>query len=676
MSEATSLNSYQVLESIHRSRRFSLYLATKYDSSKEVLIKTPDPIRSKDNELIHSLLAEAAACTTLKHPNIRTCYESAGNAGGAFLIGEYIPGISLAGYLKQASSPLDMDTVIGWFMDILEALVHAHSMGIRHLNLNPHNLMVTKENHIKIIGFGKDKAAWMHGEQEDFDFHPILFIAPELFQAGIELPASDIYSVAVIMYLCICKVMPWRIDYSLGSVQQKKQSLCRAVIMPEILNVQMPDWLYGIILNCLKLDPHQRIQSAAEMLDAISSQGSSMPADVPEESPVQVKEPILATQPEPEPFVLEPEPKLFVLEPEPSLVVADIEELTVEPEPEPDIPVPLPETQFRVMEPAAPPAKPAAPRQSMYSAQPMRRKELPDAIDNKKLSKTFKTLLWMSLLVLVFTVLKYFVFSSRPKFNLPADSMAVEEATSNPIEANRPIKMVLMPADTLVMGSIAPLADDDEFPLITVRLAPFYISATEITQEEWMMVFSANPSQNKDKDYPVESVSFYDAIDFCNAKSLKDGFRVCYDYFDTEVICNFNADGYRLPTEAEWESAARAGMPVDMSTYSGGNNADDLGWHSGNSGAHSHPVGKKKPNSLDLYDLSGNVYEWVWNWYALYSYRIPDLFKGAETGTDKVIRGGSWYHSSSEMRVTNRSFAKPYTKSAYIGFRVVRSVQN
>lgn len=669
MSDTTSLNSYQVLESIHRSRRFSLYLATKYDSSNEVLIKTPDPIRSKDLELIHTLLAEAEACKTLTHPNIRACYDSAGDAGGAFLIGEYIPGMSLAKYLKQVTSPLEMDTVITWTTDILAALVHAHSQGIRHLNLNPHNLIVTSDKRIKIIGFGKDKAAWMHGEQEDFEFHPILFVAPELFQAGIELPASDIYSVAVIMYLCTCKVMPWRIDYTLGSVQQKKQSLCRAVIMPEILKVQMPDWLYGIILNCLKLDPHQRIESAAELLDAITSQGSSLPADAPEEAIVPVEEPVIIPEPEPEPFVPEPEP---------ALVVADIEELIVEPEPEPEpeIPIPIPEPPFKVTEPEPIPAKAAAPKQRMYSAQPMQRKELPDVIDSKKLSRTFKTLLWMSLVVLVFYVFKYFVFGSRPKFDLPADSVTVEDVTSHPSEANRPIKMVLVPADTLVMGSIAPGADDDEFPLITIKLAPFYMSPMEITQEEWMMVFSTNPSQNKDKDYPVENVSFYDVIDFCNAKSTKDGFRACYDYYDTEVICNFDADGYRLPTEAEWESAARAGMPVDMSTYSGGNNADELGWHNGNSGAHSHPGGKKEPNSLDLYDLSGNLYEWVWNWYAPYSYRISDLFKGAENGTDKVIRGGSWYHGASDMRVTNRSFAKPYTKSAFIGFRVVRSVAN
>jgi formylglycine-generating enzyme required for sulfatase activity len=84
-------------------------------------------------------------------------------------------------------------------------------------------------------------------------------------------------------------------------------------------------------------------------------------------------------------------------------------------------------------------------------------------------------------------------------------------------------------------------------------------------------------------------------------------------------------------------------------------------------------VRQKKPNQLGIFDLSGNLYEWVWNWYAPYSYRIVDQFKGPAEGTDKVIRGGSWYHPESEMRVSNGSFAKPFQKSAYLGFRVVRS---
>ncbi|MDD2227946.1 MAG: bifunctional serine/threonine-protein kinase/formylglycine-generating enzyme family protein [Candidatus Cloacimonetes bacterium] len=673
MSEPSSLNSYQVIESIHRSRRFSLYLASKHDSGKEVLIKTPDPVRSKDVELINALISEAETCKQLNHPNIRACYESYSDIGSAFLIGEYIPGVSLAKYLTQMTSNPSLDTILVWITDLLEALAHAHKQGITHLNLNPHNLIITPDNHMKVIGFGKDKAAWMNGELQDYGFHPILFIAPELFQASIALPASDIYSVAVLAYLCICNVMPWRIDYTLGSVQQKKQSLSRAVIMPEKLGIEVPDWLYVTLLNCLKLDPHYRYQSAAELLEAIDTKGSVLPNIIEEENP----EPEVEIQPEKEEEIV-----FSIADEEPALIVSAI----AEPEPESieELDIPIPEREpvqaIEPSKPITPPTpkpeipKPPAPKPSpMFAPTPLPSKDKQIEAENRSLSKTFKILLGLSLAIVVFSLFKYFIFGSKPRFKLPADVTDVEIITANPAEENKALSMVLVPADTLVMGSISPEADDDEFPLLTIKLSQFYISPQEITQNEWLMVFPTNPSKNKDNNLPVDNVSFYDVIEFCNAKSLKDGYRACYDYYDTEVVCNYQADGYRLPTEAEWEAAAKSAKQRDFNVYSGSNVADKVGWYNSNSEANVHPGGQKDPNSLGLFDMSGNMFEWVWNWYAPYSYRVSDLYKGPETGIDKVIRGGSWYHSSSEMRVTNRNFAKPYTKNAFIGFRVVRS---
>lgn len=720
MSEEIKLNSYKVLESIHHSRRFSLYSATKYDTEQLVLIKTPDSVRTKDMELIANLVSEAQAGIALEHPNIRRCLEYNGEASSAYLIGEYVEGMSLSRYMRMNPGNIELSLVLGWMKDILSALDYAHKQGYTHLNLNPHNLIVTPDKHIKILGFGKDKAAWMTGEMEDYGYHPVLFTAPELFQAEIALPEADIFSLAVITYLCICRVLPWRIDHSLGYVQQKKQSLGRAVIMPEILKVEMPDWLYGIILTCLKLDPHQRFSSAAELLEAINSgdattleESPPVPAPEPEliePEPIPESEPEVAivlaemeqTAPEPEPqveelnIIEEPEPismptepvsappmpepiipqQIEDEEPEPVFNITEPEprNYTPEPIPEEELIPPLPITPIKVDPPKPKPTPTPQSKPKLYNPNPIPKPPEPELIDTHKLSKTFRILLYLSLVVMVFYVFKYFVFGSRPKFQAPADSVAVEDVSQNPPEANKAIDMVLVPADTLVMGSIAPGADDDEFPLVTVRMAPFYMSTHEITQKEWLMVFPTNPSQNQDLDYPVENVSFYDIIEYCNAKSIKDGFRQCYDYYDTEVICNFEADGYRLPTEAEWESAARAGMPIDLSIYSGGNDADEVAWYNGNSDAHSHQGGKKESNNLGLYDLSGNLYEWVWNWYAPYSYRSGDLYRGPDSGTDKVIRGGSWYHPEHDLRVSNRSFAKPYGKSPFIGFRLVRSV--
>lgn len=723
MTDVKVLNSYQVLYGVHNSRRFHLYQATKIDTGAEVLIKTPDPARTKDQALIASLLEEARIGSELMHPRIRAIYERRADATSAFMIGEYVTGRALVNQLEEAPS---LDTALMWITDILDALVHAHAKGILHLNLNPYDIIIDDNSRAKIIGFGKEKTAYLNKEESFHIYQPILFIAPELYQAGIALPASDLYSVAVLAYYIICGVPPWRVDLALSHEQQKQQSISRPVLMPERLGKIIPPWLLEIILQGLKLDPHVRQESAEAMLQAIKKQGIAIPdsgMDAPE--PEVLAE---AFEPEEEPVLAEaPEPDNDDI----SLAFADLIDRAVEQDAVPgklitentedtevcqssaselwQAPVqtsvgaecvrPTPDDNYQkgernsplhpnpiIVEQDAVPAEPVpaieptpvpvVTAQSMYNSNPFPRKADPESQETKKLQKIFIILLWLSLAIVLFIVVKYFVFGSQHKFSTSKDTNQIDEPVAVPAIENQPLTLIKIPGDTLIMGNIAPDADDDEFPLLTIKVASFYLSPKEVTQAEWLMVFPNNPSQFKDNDLPVENVSFYDAIEFCNAKSVKEGYQPCYDYYDTEVSCNFEADGYRLPTEAEWEFAAKSGMHRDFAEFSGSAVADEAGWNSANSGARSHKGEGKAANKLGLYDLSGNLFEWVWNWYAPYSYRYTNPDKGPETGTDKVIRGGSWYHPASEMRATNRNFAKPYTKNGFIGFRVARSIMN
>jgi formylglycine-generating enzyme required for sulfatase activity len=141
------------------------------------------------------------------------------------------------------------------------------------------------------------------------------------------------------------------------------------------------------------------------------------------------------------------------------------------------------------------------------------------------------------------------------------------------------------------------------------------------------------------------------------------------------VVMNINANGYRLPTEAEWEYAARGGKKTKGYKYSGSNKLKDVAWYSDNSGSQIHDVATKSPNELGLYDMSGNVFEWCWDWYGPYTEEKQTNPVGPSSGYYRVGRGGSWGHYSDYCRVAYRSDRGPYSRDIDLGFRLVRSAQ-
>ena len=217
-----------------------------------------------------------------------------------------------------------------------------------------------------------------------------------------------------------------------------------------------------------------------------------------------------------------------------------------------------------------------------------------------------------------------------------------------------------------------------------VGIFDFFMAEVPVTQALYKKIMNFNPSKIKGDDHPVESVSWYDAIIFCNA--LSDAYKLepCYSVKGNtklatiedksplwnDLVCNFKGPGFRLPTEAEWEYAAQAGNAF---LYSGSDNIDEVAWYGENSEISTHDVGKKKPNALGLFDMSGNVEEWCWDWFGPLPGGNNLAPTGPAKGSSKVKRGGCWLDDAVLCTTAARSSTPPTGKAGTLGFRICRS---
>ena len=217
--------------------------------------------------------------------------------------------------------------------------------------------------------------------------------------------------------------------------------------------------------------------------------------------------------------------------------------------------------------------------------------------------------------------------------------------------------MVYVEGGTFTMGCTSEQGSDcynDEEPAHSVTLSSYYIGQTEVTQGLWQAVMGSNPSYfKKGNNYPVESVSWYDCQNFISRLNSLTGLR------------------FALPTEAQWEFAARGGKNSRGYKSSGSNSVGDVAWYSDNSSSTTHPVGQKKPNELGIYDMSGNVWEWCQDWYGSYSSSSQSNPTGASSGSYRVARGGGWGRDAGYCRVSHRGIRTPDYRNSYLGLRLV-----
>jgi len=271
----------------------------------------------------------------------------------------------------------------------------------------------------------------------------------------------------------------------------------------------------------------------------------------------------------------------------------------------------------------------------------------------------------------------------RPDFNIPPPGL--QKLITNSIG----MKLVLIPAGEFLMGSPDEDkdAEADEKPRHHVRITrPFYLGATEVTQEEYQKVMGQNPSWfsaaggGKGKvagqdtgRHPVEEVSWFDAIEFCNRLSQCEGLPPYYRSEGQQVSIT-GGEGYRLPTEAEWEYACRAGSQTRYSFDDDAASLFEFAWYDGNSGRTTHAVGQKRPNGFGLSDMHGNVWEWCWDWYGDEYYKASPYEDplGPSRASCRGLRGGSWIDYARYCRPAYRYRYAPGFRFNYLGFRVAR----
>jgi formylglycine-generating enzyme required for sulfatase activity/serine/threonine protein kinase len=714
---------YTILQVLGRGGMGAVYLAIDNRlGGRKVAVKVPTLSDDRDADFLKRLEREAHIAAQFQHPNICPIHDVGTHDGRPFLVLAYIEGTSLADYLERRTKPFDVVQAVKLVAVVAQAMHKAHETGIIHRDLKPDNIMLTREGRPIVMDFGLSKRA-DSGEKltsagKAFGTPAYMPIEQYRDVAAIDHRA-DIYSLGVTLYQLLTGRLPYR-----GSLYQILAALQTTdPPPPSTLRPEVDPELESICLKAMAKEAADRYDSMRAFADALNlwlkrTEPPLLKPPPPEKtlSPwLKRTEPIPPEPPPPEKtqtsgrgrgagtrglvalgvfglmallgivvYVATNHGTVQITVDDPDAVVrVDGSTIHIEKIGEPItltlragahellatrgemvvktrqfslrrggresvrveyVPPPARETVTKTETPVAPP-----------ESKPQPAEPPPTPVPAVATTAT------------------------------PAPQPTPPAASPTWTSRSTGMTFALIPTGDFVMGSAD--GDDDEKPPHPVKISKsFYLSIHEVTQGEYKEVMGNNPSwfsaggDGKDKvagqstdRHPVEQVSWKDAIAFCNKLSGRDGLKPYYRSEEGEPL---GGDGYRLPTEAEWEYACRARSTTKYSFGDDESRLKQYAWYDESySTGTTHPVGKKDPNAFGLYDMHGNVWEWCWDWYDKDYYNRSSNVDPMNTnpGTDRVLRGGSWLYVAAYLRSSFRAGSEPANRDGNIGFRLART---
>jgi len=702
---------------------------------KPVAIKQLVARSGERERYLKRMVNEARISGLLRHRNLVEVYEFDEVDGTYYLSMEYVPGPTLYQLMARIAQqgPFPLEVAGSLLLQLCDGLAYAHEavdetgrpMELIHRDIKPTNVMLSVEGLIKITDFGVARASTnlYRTQTAHVTRGTPYYMSPEQVRGKPIDRRSDLFSLGALGVQMITGVPLFADDNPMVAMQ----NVDRADVSLALDRVgHIAPELVDVLQRALRREPRERFEDAAAMAsacgqavpspasrDALASwlkawmaapraidTSTALPAPPPGVGP-DGTDPDQLTRPWYPPVEGRgaagqqeaTQPALWVTDLPPS----DISDLALDSVPELSLTTSDSEDGDRSFPPdltvtEEPPANLAATVESVADLTATEESVAQDPVDTADAPPDLTA-------------------TEEPQADLTAteESVARDPRDTEEVEPLRDgdsvydLSPAAEPSDeslpSYVMGEEEPATRTGRGGLYLVRIAPttfwmgsaesevgregdedlhevhitqsFRIAATVLTRASWRELYGAEGGRPENGDLPVTGISWYDAVRLCNDLSERDGLKPAYRVSEGAVHWDRGATGFRLPTEAEWECAARAGAPT---CFAGSDDPDLVAWHAGNSEAGFHPVGELRPNAVGLYDMCGNISEWVWDIYAPYPTGGASVDpRGPLTGTLRVHRGGSVFSPVEEVRSARRHIGGPPQPHADVGIRLARN---